>query len=138
MSGALMSKGRCLAASRDLAKGKSADPAPGKAASKHRFQVTGGGAAAAQRASVAAYRSRCGLRWVMIEGAATLSPAAMRMRRSRERRRDGLRCLRVEIRTTEIDGLVRRGFLKSEARNERKTIIEALHAFFESELDITV
>jgi hypothetical protein len=29
------------------------------------------------------------------------SPAAMRMRRSRERRREGLRCIRVELRETE-------------------------------------
>jgi hypothetical protein len=35
----------------------------------------------------------------------------------------------------EISALVRRGFLKSEARNERKTIIEALYAFLESNLD---
>jgi hypothetical protein len=61
--------------------------------------------------------------------------AAMRMRRSRERRRDNLRCLHVELRETEIAALVREGFLKSEARNERKAIIEALYRFLESNLE---
>jgi hypothetical protein len=70
----------------------------------------------------------------MIEGAATPSPAAMRMRRSRERRRGGLRCLLVELRETEVGALVRRGFLKSDARNEPKAIVLALYAFLESNL----
>jgi hypothetical protein len=70
----------------------------------------------------------------MIEGGATLSPAAMRMRRSRERRRDGLRCLLVEIRATEINALVRRGFLKRDARNEQNAIVEGLYRFLEHSL----
>jgi hypothetical protein len=70
----------------------------------------------------------------MIEGAATLSPAAMRMRRSRKRRRDGLRCLRVDMRETEVDALVRRGFLKSEARNEQSAVLEGLYRFLEHNL----
>jgi hypothetical protein len=37
---------------------------------------------------------------------ATRSPAAQRMRRHRERRRDGLRCLTIELRETEMDALV--------------------------------
>jgi hypothetical protein len=70
----------------------------------------------------------------MIEGAATLSPAAMRMRRSRERRRDGLRCLRVEMRASEIDALVRKGFLKSDARNEQHAVLQGLYRFLEHSL----
>jgi hypothetical protein len=42
----------------------------------------------------------------------TRSSAAERMRRHRERRREGLRCLTVELREQEIDALVRNGFLK--------------------------
>jgi ethanolamine utilization cobalamin adenosyltransferase len=72
---------------------------------------------------------------VVIEAAATLSPAAMRMRRSRERRRDGLRCLRIELRETEIDALVCRGFLKSDARNVRQEIIQALYKYLDDNLD---
>ena len=37
------------------------------------------------------------------------SAAAERMRRHRQRRRDGLRCLTVEVRESEIDTLVRMG-----------------------------
>jgi hypothetical protein len=44
------------------------------------------------------------------------SPDAERMRRHRERRRDGLRCLVVELRETEIDVLVQRGLLNAGAR----------------------
>jgi hypothetical protein len=36
------------------------------------------------------------------------SPAAERMRRHRDRRRDGLRCLTIELRETERDALIRR------------------------------
>jgi hypothetical protein len=42
------------------------------------------------------------------------SPAAERMRRHRQRRRDGLRCLVIELRETEIDVLVQKGLLKAE------------------------
>jgi hypothetical protein len=62
------------------------------------------------------------------------SSAAVRMRRHRDRRRDGLRCLNIELRVTEIDALIKRGLLKSETRNDAKSIIEALYAF----LDITL
>jgi hypothetical protein len=41
----------------------------------------------------------------------------------------------VELRETEIDALVRRGFLKSETRNERKAIILAIYAFLEDNLE---
>jgi hypothetical protein len=44
---------------------------------------------------------------------ATRSAAAERMRRHRERRRDGLRCVTIELRETEIDALTRRGFLNA-------------------------
>ena len=36
------------------------------------------------------------------------SAAALRMRRHRERRRDGLRCMTIELRETEIDALTPR------------------------------
>jgi hypothetical protein len=65
------------------------------------------------------------------------SAAAERMRRHRERRRDGLRCLTIELRETEIDALVRMGLLKSEMRNDANAIIEALYAHFDRTLDFT-
>jgi hypothetical protein len=66
---------------------------------------------------------------------ADLTPAATRMRRHRDRRRDGLRCLNIELRVTEIDALIKRGLLKSETRNDAKSIIEALYAFFDETLN---
>jgi hypothetical protein len=65
---------------------------------------------------------------------ATHSPAAERMRRHRERRRDGLRCLTIELRETEIDALARNGFLKADARNDLRSIEMALYEFIERTL----
>jgi hypothetical protein len=65
---------------------------------------------------------------------ATRSAAAERMRRHRERRRDGLRCLIVELRETEIDALARNGFLKDDARNDLRSIEIALYEFLEHAL----
>ena len=61
--------------------------------------------------------------------------AAERMRRHRERRRDGLRCLTIELRETEIDALIRKGMLKTDARNDRDAILNALYAHLEHTLD---
>jgi len=60
----------------------------------------------------------------------TNSPAAERMRRHRERRRDGLRCVTIQLRVTEIDTLIRNGFLNWEMRNDPFAIRDALHSFF--------
>ncbi len=65
------------------------------------------------------------------------SSAAERMRRHRERRRDGLRCLIIELRETEIDVLIERGLLDSETRNDPSAIVHALYAFFDSTLGQT-
>jgi len=62
------------------------------------------------------------------------SAAAERMRRHRERRRDGLRCLTIELRETEIDTLVRIGLLKREMRNDANAITDALYAHFDGTL----
>jgi hypothetical protein len=63
------------------------------------------------------------------------SAAAERMRRHRERRRDGLRCVTIELRETEIDALARNGFLKDDARNDPYSIEMALYEFLERALD---
>jgi hypothetical protein len=62
------------------------------------------------------------------------SAAAERMRRHRERRRDGLRCLIIELRETEIDALARNGFLEGDARNDTYSIEMALYEFLERTL----
>ena len=46
------------------------------------------------------------------------SAAAKRMRYHRERRREGLRCVTIELRETEIDELIRRKLLQADVRND--------------------
>jgi hypothetical protein len=67
----------------------------------------------------------------------TRSATAARMRLHRERRRQGLRCLMIELRETEIDALIRKGLLKSETRNETSAIINALYVFLDRTLGAT-
>jgi hypothetical protein len=62
------------------------------------------------------------------------SAAAERMRRHRQRRRDGLRCLGIELRETEIDALIRKGLLKPETRNDTSAIIDVLYAYLDHTL----
>lgn len=62
------------------------------------------------------------------------SGAAERMRRHRRRRRNGLRCLTVQLRETEVETLIRRGLLQAEMRNDPNAIIEALHMFLDRTL----
>ena len=63
------------------------------------------------------------------------TPAAERMRRHRERRRDGMRCLWLELHETEIDALVQRGLLKPETRHDLNAIADALYDHLERTLD---
>jgi hypothetical protein len=62
------------------------------------------------------------------------SSAAERMRAHRQRRRDGLRCLMIELREQEIDALARNGFLKADARNDPYSVEMALYEFLERTL----
>ncbi len=66
---------------------------------------------------------------------ASPTPAAERMRRHRERRREGMRCLLVELHETEINALVQRGLLKAETRNDQNAIADALYDHLERTLD---
>jgi SOS response regulatory protein OraA/RecX len=59
------------------------------------------------------------------------SAAAERMRRSRQRKRDGLRSLRIELRETEIDELIRSGFLDRGSRNDPNALLRALYRVFD-------
>jgi hypothetical protein len=71
----------------------------------------------------------------MTEGDDVTSAAAERMRRHRERRRGALRCLTIELRAMEIDALVLKKLLKSETRNDRNAILQALYEFLDDTLD---
>jgi hypothetical protein len=60
-----------------------------------------------------------------------ISPAAERMRRYRERRHNGRRCVTLEILQSEIDALVQKGLLGHEMRNDPIEIAGALYELFE-------
>jgi hypothetical protein len=62
------------------------------------------------------------------------SAAAEWMRRHRERRRNKLRCLTIELREREIDALIKKGLLKPETRNSTYDLQMALYAFLEGTL----
>jgi len=62
------------------------------------------------------------------------SPAAKRMRLHRERKRQGLRCLTIELRETEIDALIHEGLLQVDARNKIDVVREALYAHLDRTL----
>ena len=64
----------------------------------------------------------------------TGTAAAERMRRHRQRRRDGLRCLVIELRETEVDELICKGLLKPETRKDTSAIIDALYAHLDHTL----
>jgi hypothetical protein len=53
------------------------------------------------------------------------------MRRHRERRRKGLHCLTVELRETEIDALITRGWLIRDCRHNNLAVRKALYAFLD-------
>jgi hypothetical protein len=59
------------------------------------------------------------------------SPAAERMARHRRRRRDGMRCVTVELRATEINKLIRCGFLAPDSRADPFALRKAVHAMFD-------
>ena len=63
------------------------------------------------------------------------SAAAQRMRAHRDRRRKGLCCIRVELRETEVDVLIRKGLLKPDARNHMNAVVQALYAHLDDTLD---
>jgi hypothetical protein len=52
----------------------------------------------------------------------------------RERRRERLRCVTIEVRDEEIETLARNGFLKTDARNDLRSIEMALYEFLERTL----
>jgi len=64
-----------------------------------------------------------------------LTPAALRMRLYRDRRRKRLRCLTIELRETEIDTLVQRGLLSREMRNDLTAIRAAFYGFLDETLN---
>jgi hypothetical protein len=62
------------------------------------------------------------------------SPGAERMRRHRDRRQKGLRCVRIELREAEIDTLIRRGRLARDSRGDLAAARKALYGFLDDYL----
>jgi len=60
--------------------------------------------------------------------------AAERMRAHRDRRKDGLRCVMIQLFEEEVDNLIRKGLLNADARNNKYAVCEALH----KHLDLTL
>ena len=56
------------------------------------------------------------------------------MRLYRQRRRQGLRCMMIELRETEIEAFIRMGLLKPEMRNDRIAVSQALYVHLETTL----
>lgn len=65
---------------------------------------------------------------------APLSPAAQRMRLLRQRRADGLRCIKFEIYSSQIDALITRRLLSLDKRNDSEEIAKALYAIVDRAL----
>ena len=65
------------------------------------------------------------------------SAAAERMRQHRERRRQGLRCLMIELHVTEIEALVRMGLLNPELRDDLEALSVALYEHLSRTLGAT-
>ena len=63
-----------------------------------------------------------------------ISGAAERMRRCRQRHRDGLRCYRLELRNDEIEALVRLRLLSPGEQTNRTAVIKAMYEFFDRAL----
>ena len=68
----------------------------------------------------------------MIDGVSALSPAAERMRLYRERRRRGLSCIKVQLRRSEVDGLIACKLLDPTEREDRRALAAALHRYLDA------
>jgi hypothetical protein len=65
----------------------------------------------------------------------SLSPAAQRMRRLRKRRRNKVRYVRLLMHETEIDALIRKGFLDDGHRRNCDFVKSALYDLISQALD---
>jgi hypothetical protein len=60
-----------------------------------------------------------------------ISASALRMRRSRARRRGGFRLVQVLLRETEVNALIESGLLEERSRNNPNAVIDAVHRLFD-------
>ena len=60
-----------------------------------------------------------------------ITPGALRMRASRRRRREGLRCVTLDLRKNEIERLIQLGHLRPIDREDRNQVLLALYCFLD-------
>ena len=60
-----------------------------------------------------------------------VTAGARRMRASRQRQREGLRCVTLELREVEIDRLIDLGHLRQDDREDRNQVLLALYRFLD-------
>jgi len=60
-----------------------------------------------------------------------ITAGARRMRAYRQRRREGLRCVPLELRDAEIDRLIDLGHLEEAGRHDRNQVLLALYRFLD-------
>jgi len=65
------------------------------------------------------------------ESVPVVSAGARRMRWYRERRRRGLTCIKVDLRRSEVDGLIACKLLEPTEREDRRALAEALHRYLD-------
>jgi hypothetical protein len=63
-----------------------------------------------------------------------ISAAAERMRRYRERKQDGRRCVTIQVLESELVALEKKGWLGPDTRNDPIEIAGALYKLFEATL----
>jgi hypothetical protein len=66
-----------------------------------------------------------------------ISPAALRMRRLRERRREGRECFMFELEPWAISGLVELRWLAVSRRDDHAAVVDAFRRFVGYALDMT-
>ena len=60
-----------------------------------------------------------------------ITAGALRMRASRRRRREGLRCVTLDLRQSEIDRLIDLGHLRRDERDDKNQVLLALYRFLD-------
>ena len=61
-----------------------------------------------------------------------ITPGALRMRASRQRRGAGLRCITIDLREVEIDRLIELGYLLDADRDDKNQVLLALYRFLDN------
>jgi hypothetical protein len=65
------------------------------------------------------------------DGETRISSGALRMRISRQRRREKMRCLTIEIRDAEVDRLVALGHLRATNRDDKNEVVQSIYRFLD-------